>query len=226
MPGIVTTAEVGGGLGKLYLDESGGFIAIAISAQGATAISKFRVAPFVVSEGGAYAGSVGGQEINVSETAANLVALIAANYKAASTVQAVGVYQTKSDHTGVLPTALDVSAATHVGTFGGGSTGSVFQLFTLSAHGSDFSRWQAHFFGADNNVDDPAGRVSIASLGGGNAWASLGNYLMGLAAGPGIGGLGAGLNTQVVTHAGEPIVQPMYLVTSVSRRRRRRYRVL
>lgn len=224
MPGIVTQAETGGLEGKIYLDESGGYLQIGVTSYGYTMLHKFHVNPFD-SAGGAYNTVGASQETNVIETASNLVELIAGLYEAQATIQALVAYQVSPDKTGVLPTALDLSAAASAGTEGGATAGSVYTLMTLTGHGSDWSRWHVGFHGMSGTWVQEGGRVplntsSITPL------KDLGHYLYGSSAGTGLAGVGAGLFTQVVTHSGEPLIGPMYVVGSLSKRIRRRFRAL
>ena len=224
MAGIQTLPETGPLKGLTYLDESGGYIVVAVQAAGYIAQHRLHVAAFDAA-GGAYTTVGTGQEANVVQTAENVVAQIATLYDATCRVQAVSAYQVTADHTGALPTALDLSAASAAGTNTAGYNTDVFNYTGFTAHGADFSRWQLHLH-ATNSADQPGGNRCLLGAFSSTKCQNLGNYLLGLQAGLGIGGSGTGLFTQIVTHAGMKLVQPMYVIGSYSKRIRRRYRTL
>ncbi len=224
MPGI-TTEPLGTGRGVMYLDESGGYVQISVTAKGYISVHKFHVPSFAPTGSGAYSTVPSGGEANVLQTASNLVAQIATLYKSSATIQALGVYQVKSDGTGVLPTAIDVSSAVANGVNSATNDGAVDTYEGYTGHGADFSKWQVHFHATAAAYTDMGFRNTASSYGPGTQL-DFQDYITGSAGGIGISGTGTGLKCAVVTKSGYPILAPIYVIYSLSRRIRRRYRFL
>lgn len=218
MPVYPSEAETGGGKGIVWLDESGGYIQIAIANTGYTSLHKFHVIPFA--SDGTYSAPGGSQEIDLQSTAANIIALLQPAFATTTTLTPVAVYQSNSAHDGVSPFSYSFpSGLTVAGTSGSPASHPSVQI-SLTAHGNDLSRWQIHVNGVATNFWTNPTRF-LATLAG-DSIAQLGQYLIMGRTGPGLAGHGVGKDTAVVSHSGQPLTSPCFLVYSVNKRIRRR----
>lgn len=221
MPTYASEAETGGGLGIVWLDKSGGFIQIAVANVGYTSLHKFHVKAF--DDSGAYTSPGGSDEADLNATAANLIALLKPMFASGTALSPVAVYKTNTPGDGVTPFSYSFDAGLSVGGSSSGTATSPSTQSSLTAKGSDYSRWQAHFFGCADDVWAGPTR-GLTNLSGG-AIDQLAQYLAHARTGPGLAGHGVSKNTMVVTHAGAEIVNPVWLVMSVNKRIRRRLHI-
>lgn len=218
---IVGLGEPGGGLGTEWGDESGGQIVIQAVNPDGTHLHRFRVNPFDAS--GNFTAPPSGTTTTLNDEAGALLSMMALVYASSTTLLPYAAYKVTSGGGGVEPFSYVFdSTLTTPGTASGSALTSASQL-SYSAHGSGFSRWGLHLFGYSSAIGQNPSRnlVTTASTDQNN----FGRYLSGALAATGIGTFGVGKKTNIVTHAGEPIVAPMFWILSTNKRMRRRLKI-
>lgn len=213
-------ASLGSGFGGDWEDGSGGGIVFQITGpDGYTSFHKVHVLPFGSSSSGVYDSPPASSELNLGQTADNLIALVKALYNTDSFGAVEEAVQIADGGQSVVPYAYSfgAGAAFAAGTASGSRwdtwvTGRLVLKDTFGGKGS------LEFPGVSQSVMSRLFRIPFGSISG--AFDDLASYITRQTNGP-----VHAVKTCIVSHAGNPWISTGNLVGSTNKRLRRHFRV-